>query len=153
MIDVSIDGDKTPVSVVVKSIDRDLMSRTLTHVTMQEVSRDDKIRVDIPIVAIGMPQAVTDGEAVLMHPTEHIKVRAKVSDVPDNIEVDISGLGVHESITAGQLTLPDGVELMSSPDSQLFTVTIAKEPELEAPEAEGSATEVPTVGESTEEES
>jgi hypothetical protein len=51
------------------------------------------------------------------------------------------------------VTLPPGVELMSSPDSQLFSVTYAKEPSLE-PET-GEAAEVPTVseGESSEENS
>jgi large subunit ribosomal protein L25 len=147
MIDVEIEGEKNARSVVVKSVDRDILSRSLTHVTVQAVNKDDTIKVDLPIIAVGMPQLVTDGEGVLMHPTDHIKVRGKISDIPDNFEIDISGLGLHESITAGQVVLPPGVELMSSPDAQLFSVTFAKEMELEAaPEGEASA-EVPTVAE------
>ena len=156
MIDVAVDGAKKALSVVVKSTDRDTLTRKLTHVTIQQISQDDTIKVDLSIVAIGMPQVVTDGEAVLMHPNQHIKVRGMVSELPDHIEVDISGLGIHESITAAQVTLPEGVELLSSPDSQLFAVTIAKEPVLEAVEEEaGESAEVPTVGEteSSEEES
>jgi large subunit ribosomal protein L25 len=148
MIDVSVDGAAKPVSVVVKSIDRDILSRTLSHVTVQQVNKDDTIRVDIPVIALGTPQAVTDGEAILVHPMDHVKVKGKISEIPDSIEVDISGLAIHESITAGQVQLPEGVELVSSPDSQLFSVTFAKEPELETSEGEESA-EVPTVGEST----
>lgn len=146
MIDVAVDGNATPLSVMVKQIDRDIISRALTHVTVQQVSQDDTVRVDIPVVAIGTPQVVTDGQGVLMHPTDHIKVKGKVSAIPDNVEVDISNLGLHEAITAAQIQLPEGIELLSSPDSQLFSVTVAKEPELEAPEVEELG-EVPTVGE------
>jgi len=147
MIEVSLDAGPEPLSVVVKSVDRDILSRTLTHVTVQQVSKDDKIKVDIPVVAIGTPAAIADLGAVLMHPTDHIKVRGKVSDIPDNVEIDVSNLGVHESITAGQVQLPPGVELMSSPDAQLFSVTFAKEIVLEAPAAAEELAEVPTVGE------
>lgn len=150
MIDVSVDGDKKPLSVVVKSVDRNILSRGLVHVTVQQISQDDTIKVELPVVAIGMPVLVTEGEGVLMHPTSHLRVRGKVSDLPDHIEVDISNLGLHESVSAGQVELPAGVELLSSPDSQLFSVTIAKEPVLEVPEAAEEITEVPTVGETEE---
>ncbi len=145
MIDVELEGKKK-VGAVVKSVDRDILTRALIHVTLQQVNKDDKIKVDLPIVAVGMPQIVTDGEAILVHPTDHIKVRGKVSDIPDSIEIDISGMALHDAIFAHQAKLPEGVELLSSPDSQLFSVTVAKEPELEVAE-ESTSVEVPTVGE------
>lgn len=153
MIDVLVEGTKTPVSAIVKSIDRDTISRSLTHVSMLQVNKDDTIRVDVPIVAVGMPEIVNEGEAVLMHPTDHVKVKGKVSDIPDTIEVDISGLGMHESITAGQVTLPEGVELVSNHDTQLFSVTMPAKIEVEeaAPE-EAESVEVPTVAETEAEE-
>ncbi len=84
-----------------------------------------------------------------MHPTDHVKVKGKVSDIPDTIEVDISGLAMHESITAAHITLPEGVELISNHDTQLFSVTMpAKVEDMEAGEAEGTeSVEVPTVAE------
>jgi large subunit ribosomal protein L25 len=149
MIDVLIEGTKAPVSAIVKQVDRDTISRSLTHVSMLQVNKDDTIRVDVPVTAIGMPEIVTAGEAVLMHPTDHIKVKGKVSDIPDTIEVDISGLAMHESITAGQVTLPEGVELISNHDTQLFSVTMpAKIEEVETAAEEGTGSvEVPTVSE------
>lgn len=146
MIDIAVEGDAEHHSAVVKSVDRDIISRTLNHVTFMQVSKDDKIKVDVPIVAVGTSQAVVDGLGVLMHPTDHIKVRGRVSDIPDQIEVDISNLGVHDSITVSELKLPEGLELMSSPDSQLFSVTIPKEPTLEEEAPATDAGAVPTVG-------
>jgi large subunit ribosomal protein L25 len=147
MIDVLIDGQKKPVGAIVKSVDRDTISRTLTHVSMLQVNQDDTIRVDVPVVAVGTPAAVAAGEAVLMHTSEHVKLKGKVSDIPDTIEVDISGLGVHESITAGHITLPEGVELLSAADSQIFSVALPPKYE-ETTETEGEeSVEVPTVSE------
>jgi len=154
MIDVMVEGSKQTVSAIVKSVDRDTLSRSLTHVSMLQVNRDDTIRVDVPVVSSGTPAAVEAGEAVLIHATSHIKVKGKVSDIPDDIVVDISGLGVHESITAAQVVLPDGVELVSTPETQLFSVTLpAKVETLDEAASETDSVEVPTVAETESEES
>jgi large subunit ribosomal protein L25 len=154
MIDVLVEGAKQPVSAIVKSVDRDTLTRSLTHVSMLQVNRDDTIRVDVPVVAIGTPAPVESGEGILMNAASHVKVKGKVSDIPNSIEVDVSGLGVHESITAAQLTLPEGVELVSTPESQLFSVVLPAKVEVaEEVAADETSAEVPTVAETESEES
>jgi large subunit ribosomal protein L25 len=130
-LDLQIEGEKRPRKVMIKHVDKDYIKQRLMHVTFQEVSEDDTIKVDILVVGSGTPQAVTDGEGVLMQATDHIKLRGKMSDMPESITVDVSGLALHETIQAGGIELPEGIELLSSPESTLFSVTTIAEPVLE----------------------
>lgn len=141
MLDLALEGQSKNQSVVLKKVDRDILTRHITHVTFMEVSQSDKIKVDIPIVAIGTPEPVSDGIGVLMHPVDHVSVRAKVSDIPDHLEVDISGLQIHGTITAGEIDLGKKLELMSSPDAVLFVVSVAQEEVPETEEVAGAETE------------
>jgi len=141
-------GDK--LMAMVKSVDRDILSRQITHVTLMQVAADDTVKVDIPVVTTGTPEAVTTGEALLATPMDHLKVKGKINEIPDNIEIDVSGLTVGQSIHAGEVQLPQGLELLTPEDVVLATCTLAKEPELEAAtDAEAAPSEVPTVGDST----
>lgn len=139
MFDIQIDGEAKPRSVIVKQIDKEYLSQRINTVTLMEVSKTDTITADIPVTHIGTPEAVSSGVALLATPTTHVKVKGQVSKIPDSFEVDVTELAVGGHITAADLKLPDGVELASPADTLLFSVSIAKEPELEvetAPEGE-----------------
>ncbi|MFY9234133.1 MAG: 50S ribosomal protein L25 [Fimbriimonadaceae bacterium] len=146
MIDIHIEGESKPRSVIVKQVDQDYMTHRLNNVTLMEVSRDDLITADIGITHVGTPSAVDDGIALLSSPTSTIKIKGKVSELPDHFEVDLSGLELGGHIVASDIPLPEGIELISPPDTLLFGLTIAKEPELEAPAEEGAG-EPEVVGE------
>jgi large subunit ribosomal protein L25 len=66
-----------------------------------------------------------------------------MSDIPSNIEVDVSHLEVGHHVNAGDIALPDGVKLLSSPDATLFSMQVLKavslEPELAEEPVEGEA--------------
>jgi large subunit ribosomal protein L25 len=131
MFDIHIEGEPKPRSVIVKQVQQDYMTHRLNNVTLMEVSRDDTITTDIPVTHVGTPEAVEAGTALLLTPASSVKIKGKISDIPDQFEVDCSGLDIGGHITAGDLQLPAGIELVSPPDMLLISVTIAKEPELE----------------------
>jgi large subunit ribosomal protein L25 len=146
-LDIEIAGEKGRRKVMVKHVDKDYLKGQITHVTFQEISEDDTVKVDVPITAIGTPAPVTEGLGVLMHPTDHIKIRGRMGDLPNHIEVDVSNLEMTGHINASDVQLPEGVELISSPDATLFSVTAIK---VEEPvESEVAGEEAPA--ESTEE--
>lgn len=149
MFDIHIEGEDKPRSVIIKQVDQDYMTHRLNNVTLLEVSRDDLITADIPVLHTGTPEAVESGIALLASPQSTIKIRGKVSELPSQVEVDVSGLDVGGHIVASEIILPEGIDLVSPPDTLLFSVTIAKEPELEAEVAEEGEPEV--VGEGGEE--
>ncbi|MCB8931923.1 MAG: 50S ribosomal protein L25 [Fimbriimonadaceae bacterium] len=150
MFDLVIEGEKKPRNVIVKQVDHDAIKRAILNVTVMQIKMDDLITVDLPVVPVGTPPAVEEHVAILNHPTTHVTVRAKVSDLPDHIEVDVAGMEVNTTIMAGELKLAEGLELMSSPEATLFTCTPPPVVVLETPTEEEEG-EPELLGEETEE--
>lgn len=108
---------------IVRRVDKDYIGQRLIHAVLQEVSREDTVKVDVPIVAIGTPVAVTDGMGLLVTPTDHVKLKGRIDQMPDHLEVDVTGLGVNEHVAASEVALPEGITLVSAPEAMLFTVS------------------------------
>ena len=78
------------------------------------------VQLDVVVISIGNPEAVANGEAMLTQPTSHVKLRGKVADMPEQLEVDVSQLGIGDTVSAHNLVLPAGVDLLSAPDATLY---------------------------------
>jgi len=115
MFDVEEGNNK--VRVVMKDVQRHPSTRRVIHMTVQEVLDTDTIKVPIPVHIVGEPEAVTKKSATLIVPMNQIDIQAVVSDLPDAITVDVSGLAQNDKITVGDLTLPKGVTALNSPDA------------------------------------
>ena len=140
VIELQMEGETAVRKVMLKSIDGDTLARQVLCATFQEVNESDMVKVDVPIVAIGhIPEAEGEENLMLTAVTAVLHIRAKVSDLPDHIEVDVSKLGIGEHISAGDIALPPGVESLSSADAILFTVSRVAEPVLEEAATEVAA--------------
>lgn len=144
-LDITIAGEKKPRKVMVKQIDKDFIKQQILCVTLVEVSADDVVKIDLQVVGMNMPEDFEGHGLSLMHPTDHIKVRGKMSAMPDRIEVDLAHLEVGHHVNAGDVQLPEGIELLSSPDATLFSLQVLKaaslEPEVAAEPTEGEEVE------------
>ncbi|HEX2739914.1 MAG TPA: hypothetical protein VHM69_05660, partial [Rubrobacter sp.] len=66
-----------------------------------------------------------------------IQVESLPGDIPQEITIDVSGLGMHENLHLGDLTLPEGVTLLSEAEGVAVTVTSPTEITEEEMEAAG----------------
>jgi len=142
-IDLVVDGEGKPKKVIVKQVDNDPLHGGILNVALQEVSDKDVVKLDVPVISVGHSADAEGLGAVLNQPTTHIKLQGRMADLPAHVEVDVSGLEVGHHINAGDIKLPDGVKLMSSPDATLFGVQVLRavslEPELPVEPIEGEA--------------
>lgn len=144
MLEVKIEGESKTWTVMVKQVDHEVITGRILTVTLAEVSKTEAIVADVPVTHTGTPRAVADGQALLGHPTTHLKLKGKAMDLPASVDVDVSGLQVGEHVNAGDVELPKGVELVSSPDATLFSVQITRaHVEDGAPEAAEAAASEP----------
>src|SRR5688572_16405406 len=111
-MDLEIEGEKKPRKVMLRSIEKNFIDQQILCATLVEVSADDVVKIDLAIVAINVPEDFEGHGLSLTHPTDHIKVRGKMSSMPERIEVDLSGLEVGHHINAGDVQLPEGIELI-----------------------------------------
>ncbi len=121
--------------VLIKSYTLHPVLRTLEHVDFVEVKLDRPVDVDVPLVAIGKPVGLANG-GIVRQVYRTIPVRALPDRIPLKIEVDISGLDIHESLHASVLALPEGVEVRLSAEQTVIAIVA---PEKDRGEEEAAA--------------
>ena len=140
-IDLEIEDEKGKKKVIVKHVENNPLHGGILTVTLQEVSAKDVVKLDVSVIAVN--QRADEQGTVLTQPTTQVRLQGKMSDIPSNIEVDVSHLEVGHHVNAGDIVLPDGVKLLSSPDATLFSMQVLKavslEPELAEEPVEGEA--------------
>lgn len=128
-------SSKEPRTVLVKHVDYEPVTKAIIHMTLQEVHTGDTVTLSVPLKPVGENRPQTHGAAVLMRPHHHLRIRCHVSEVPHELDVDISDLKIGESILASQIAVPEGVEVLSAPTDAMFFLKPASKEEL-APEIE-----------------
>ncbi len=131
--------------VLIKEAQLDPVKGEPLHLDLYEVSLDHKVNLKVPLVLTGTEERVNDGSIVELMLYE-IEISCLPTQIPEKIEVDISKLAMGEAILAGDLQLPEGVELITTPDEH---VVVASAPRVEAAPAE-AAEEAEEAGEPAE---
>ena len=137
-------GDQTQAAIL-KDVQRHPFKNAIVHIDFQRVEENEKIRISIPLHFTGA--AVSPGVKAQGGIVSHMRTETEVSclpkDLPEFIEVDISGLSLNESIHLSQLKIPEGVTLVDLVKDDAAVVAIhsprAEEPEPSAAAAAGAA--------------
>ena len=99
------------------------------HVDLMRVRRSEKMTFTIPIVLEGDAIGVEEG-GVLSQILTAIDINCLPTDVPESINVDISDLVLNSTISIVDITdIPDDVEIVTSEESTVATITPPKEEE------------------------
>jgi large subunit ribosomal protein L25 len=104
-----------------KAVQRDPIRGFIEHADLILVRRGEKVTVDISVRVSGeiAPDGLLDQQVV------QLPVEAEATNIPDGIDVDVTGMEVGSSIHAGDLTLPRGVSLQVDPDTLIVHVLAA----------------------------
>jgi large subunit ribosomal protein L25 len=145
VVDAVVDG--RPDSLVLRSIQRDPIDHHAIHVDLQRVHKGEAISASLAIVLTGTPRAVRESTGVLDIVTRAIEVRGPADRMPDNVTVDVSDLGVHHHISAGDLALPAGFTLLTPADTVIASVEQSRVAQLAEESAPTAAVEPALVGE------
>jgi large subunit ribosomal protein L25 len=121
-----------------KAVQRDPIKGVLEHVDLILVRRGEKVTVEVPVRVTGQISTADDG--MLNQQLIQIPLEADATNIPQGIDVDVTGMEVGQSVHASDLKLPRGVSLQVDPETLVLAV-IART--AEAPEEEEGAAEVP----------
>jgi len=99
--------------VLIKAVQRDPLTRVHEHVDLVVVRRGEKVTVDIPVVIVGEPAPDT----ISNHQLNTVSLEADATNLPETIEVDITGRTAGNGITAADLPLPEGATLVTDPEA------------------------------------
>jgi large subunit ribosomal protein L25 len=137
-------GDQTQAAIL-KDVQRHPFKNAIVHIDFQRVQEDEKIRISIPLHFTGaaVSPGVKSQGGIVSHMRNETEITCLPKDLPEFIEVDISGLSINESIHLSQLKVPEGVTLVDLAKDDVAVVAIhsprAEEPEATAAAAVGAA--------------
>lgn len=147
LIDLKIEGDTK--HVLIKDVQKDIVSGRLIHADFFEVNMKNKIRTEIPLHFIGESKAVKELSGSLIKELDSLEVECLPRDLVDHIDIDISGLNeLQDNIKTDEIILPKGMELVNENSRVIVSVLPPKAIEEELPEEEEGGEE----GESEEKE-
>ncbi|MDR7521641.1 MAG: 50S ribosomal protein L25 [Armatimonadota bacterium] len=140
LIDLEVpDGDGAePTTVVVKETQRDIFRHHLIHVDFHAISLTETIEMHVPVVLKGTARGVAEG-GVLEHHLREVLVKCLPTQIPDQLELDVTELLVGRSLHASDLVVPEGVTLLTPPDEVIVTVVAPRVHEEAAPAAAAPA--------------
>src|SRR5215217_6786904 len=130
-------------------VQRDPVSGRLLHVDFAPVDMLERIEITVPLHVIGEAPGTEEG-GVLQQVAYEVQIETLPGDIPQELTLDISSLGMNENLTLADLNLPDGIILISDPEAVAATVTAPTEITEEDLEAAGVVEEEPEEGEPVE---
>ena len=138
--------DGKPIMATIDQIQREPVSRKVIHMSLHAVEKGEDVTVELPLKMTGQAAGEKEG-GVTTSLVNFLTVSGVPGKLPESIEIDVSGLGINDSITLEDINLPEGVSWKESePDQTLVT---CKAPQvLEESTEESSDPEV--IGETTE---
>ena len=113
-----------------KDVQINPVTRVIEHLDLLLVKRGEKVEVEVPVVVEG---EAAPGTLVSVD-NQSLLISADATKLPDSIEVSIEGREVGEHLYAADVTLPEGVELIS--DGELLIVNVSAQLSEEQLEAE-----------------
>lgn len=145
--DLEIEGKKGKnKTVMLKAMQMDTFSLNYLHIDLHEINMDTMVTVSIPVETVGQSKGVEEG-GVLQMIRRELDVVCKPADTPDSIQIDISDLGIGDSVHVEEIDLGENVEIPFDVDFTVIAIGAPTEEEeieededlLEEGETEGEA--------------
>lgn len=118
--DEAVDGT----TVMVKEVQKDAAKGSMLHVDFQEISMSETVTVSVPVITTGRQDS--DG-GIVEHVLNEVTIETIVSSIPPHISLDISGLGIGDSLRISDLQFPEGVKAMDDPDQTVVQISAPRE--------------------------
>ena len=150
LISLRLDGEDR--AVLMQELQQDPVKGTPQHIDFLEVRLDEEVHVMVQVQLVGEAQRAEDG-GVISQPLWEVEVSCLPTEIPEVLEIDVSGLVVGDSLQVKDVEVPPGITLVTDPEETVVSVVTPEEiPEeeedLEA--ADGEAVEDGEVAEGEE---
>ena len=128
LVELRLDGAAR--TVLVKELQRDPVRGRPLHADFYLVELDKTVEVSVPIRLVGKAQGVEFG-GIVDHPLREIELECLPRAIPESVDVDVSALGIGDSIHVRDLVLPEGVQVRTDADQAVASViapSVVEEP-------------------------
>lgn len=117
---ITVDGKDH--MVLIRDADRNCLDDSLVHIDFLEVDPDKTVMVEVPLRPITLNCPGIKAGGLLEQMARKVKLRCPVRDIPNDIPVDLEGVGIAETVYAENLKLADNHTLLTPPRTALMSV-------------------------------
>ncbi|MBR9812766.1 50S ribosomal protein L25/general stress protein Ctc [bacterium] len=142
ILKVEVDGEQQ--QAVLKDVQRHPSKPRLLHMDLMRIVAGQKIRMTVPLHFTGekLAPGIKDEGGVLDRVRSELEIECLPKDLPEFIEVDVSGLSLNESIHLEELTLPEGIISIALMHEENWTVCAVHMPRALVEETDEDEDEV-----------
>ncbi len=122
LVDLDIDGTIYP--AMMQDVQWHAVEEQILHVDFLKIEENKKIKIDIPVKVAGLAKGIKAGGKLKIN-LRRLKVKALAKDLPDSIEINVTKLGIGQSIKVADLALKN-IELLDKKSNVVVAVTITR---------------------------
>ena len=111
ILDLSLGGDIQ--KVLLRDMQRHPFKQQIMHLDFQRVNENETLRTAVPLHFVNEDKSPAGkaAEVVVTHELNEVVIECLPKDLPEYIEIDLSGLNVGDVIHLSDIKLPAGVEI------------------------------------------
>ena len=126
IFDLNIEGGKATKAMIVDWQNEPIKGKLL-HIDLKRIAMDKTMRVSVPVQLTGIPVGVKTQGGILEHVMREVEIECLPGDIPDHIDLDVTGLELHGVIHISDLPHSGKLKFLGEEDATVAHVTIIKE--------------------------
>jgi large subunit ribosomal protein L25 len=134
-LEVEKDGKVEKIPTLLKDYQIHAVRENILHLDFVKVSMKKRVQVEVPVETTGDAKGVKEGGA-LEHVLWHVQVECLPMDIPEKIVLDISGLGINQSLHVSDIKIEGNFKILNEPED--VVLAIVPPAKVEEPEQEVS---------------
>lgn len=117
LILLQVEGRKKPYDVLVRDVQRNVVTEALVHVDLYRVSMTQKLTTEVPIELVGKSPAAMGVEVMVLTILDRVEIECLPADLVSALELDISSLkGMDDVLCVKDIPVPEGITILTDGD-------------------------------------
>ncbi len=129
-----VKGSEDKRHTMIRELQIDPITRRIEHVDFQRIVMSEKVTIKVEIELIGTPIGVKNEGGILEFVTRELEVECLPTNIPNQLQIDVSKIHMGQHVEASAVPLPEGVELLDEPER---VIAIVAAPAVAEEEEEG----------------
>ncbi len=138
IFDVEVAG-VPPAKAMIVDWQREPIKDQLFHIDLKRIALDKPLRVRVRVKLLGVPVGVKTEGGILDQVLREVEIECLPADIPSHIDVDVSGLEMHQVLRVNGLPHSEKIKYLSAEDATVAHVIAIREEAPPAAEAEAAA--------------
>jgi large subunit ribosomal protein L25 len=135
ILDVVLEGQNTTHASILKDYQQDPIRGHISHIDLHEVRLDQPIQASVTVTLVGEPVGVKEG-GVLSQVQREINVEALPMEIPEHVDLDVSGMAIGDTLRLADLAPIEGVTYLDDPEETVLASVALPAREVEPEPAE-----------------